>query len=152
MVSPFALSLGEGNPTSADWANGADACVTDAITLLASGSAQNAYMLGGLAVELALKGRIMHTNRWNRWPSRKTRPDVHSHILGNLMSAAGLKPALEQEVLLCSDIGLAWMVVKDFDISTRYPLGKPFPKRTAVDFVDAIDSLGLVQWLTTGIR
>ncbi len=43
------------------------------------------------------------------------------------------------------------MVVKDFDINARYPLGRPFPVRLAQDFVEAVDGLELVQWLTTGI-
>ena len=67
------------------------------------------------------------------------------------MSAAGLRAMLEREVLAGSDVGLAWMVVKDFDINGRYPLGKPFPKKLAQDFVEATDGLGLVRWLTIGI-
>ncbi len=151
MVGPWALSIGDTNPTATDWASGATQCVQDCKALLAANSYQSAYMSGGLAVELALKARIMHTERWNAWPSRKRRPDVHSHNLGNLMSAAGLRVVIEAEVRAGTNAGLAWMVVKDFDINARYPLGRPFPVRLAQDFVEAVDGLELVQWLTTGI-
>jgi len=67
------------------------------------------------------------------------------------MSAAGLRVVIEAEVRAGTNAGLAWMVVKDFDINARYPLGRPFPVRLAQDFVEAVDGLELVQWLTTGI-
>jgi hypothetical protein len=123
----------------------------DAQMLLTGSSWQNAYMSAGLAIEFALKARIMHVERLNSWPSRRRRPELHTHSLGSLVDTAGLRPQLEQEFFSFSDIGLAWMVVKEFDINGRYPTGEPFPKRLACDCVEAIDGLGLLEWLITGI-
>ncbi len=108
-------------------------------------------MHAGLAVELALKARIMHVERMNSWPSKRSRPELYTHRLNALLETAGLREVIEQEILKPTDIGLAWLVVKDFDINMRYPTGKEFPTRLAWDCVEAIDRMRLVEWLITGI-
>lgn len=112
---------------------------------------RNAYYHAGMAVEFALKARIMHTEGLNSWPTSKTRPELYTHNLGDLLQVANLKPALEQEVADLSPLGIAWYSMKDFNINLRYPNGRPFPRRRAVDAVRSITEMGLVEWLIRGI-
>lgn len=135
-----------------DWATRARQYVADAKVLLGARSWQTAYSHAGLATEMALKAYIMHHTRMNAWPDRRTRPDLYTHSLNDLAAIAGLRPALEQEVVNVSSLGVAWMTVKDVDINSRYPMGQLFPRKLAEDAVGGVDGRGLVEWLLTGIR
>ncbi len=105
-------------------------------------------MLAGLAVEQALKGRIMRHLGMNRWPARKERPEFYSHDLGELARHAGLIGVLEQAVAQADELGRLWMVAKDFAINRRYPDGANFPIRLGRDMVEAACGRnGLVEWL-----
>ena len=147
----MSLDLSEDNPRPIDWANRARQCMRDARTLYEAHSWQSAYMSSGLAMEMALKGRIMHVQRMNSWPARRDRRELYTHNLNDLMEMADLRPSLTQEVVDQTNIGLAWLAMKDFDINSRYPTGKQFPRKLARDSVEAIANLGLLEWLMTGI-
>jgi len=110
---------------------------------------RQACQQAGQAVELALKGRIMHRERFNQWPARSQRRDLYVHDLGKLAAIAGVQPFFEQEALAGSKLGLAWMIAKDFDINRRYPgaSGSGFPVRLGRDMVAAVGRDGLLQWL-----
>jgi len=136
------------NPTAADWAQAARESIRDAARLAKMRSWRNAYMLAGLAMEQALKGRIMRHLGLNRWPTRKERPEFYSHDLGELARHADLVSVLEQAVAQADDLGRHWMVAKDFAINRRYPDGASFPVRLGRDMVDAAGGPnGLVEWL-----
>ena len=108
-------------------------------------------MQAGMAVEFALKARIMSVARLNRWPTIRERRELHTHHLGRLMELAGVRPLIEAEYLAGTSVGVAWMVVKDFDINTRYPDGKIFPLKLAQDYAEAVGPQGVVEWLTKGL-
>jgi HEPN domain-containing protein len=136
------------DPTASDWARIARENVRDAQELANSRGWRNAYMLAGLAVECALKARIMRHLGLNRWPSLKERRELYSHDLGKLAELAGLRPILEEAVARSEPLGAAWMVAKDFAINRRYPSGRPFPVRLGRDMVEAVAGQnGLVEWL-----
>ena len=141
------------DPTSDDWAQSAQESLRGAELLAQAHNWRNAYMLAGLAVEQALKGRIMRHLGLNRWPPRKDRPEFYSHDLGELARLAGLREPLEEAILTGEAFGRAWMVAKDFAINRRYPDGKPFPVRLGRDMVGAAGTPGrLVEWLNSRDR
>lgn len=83
------------DPTAGDWAQEARESLRGVRLLAHAHLWRNAYMLDGLGVEQALKGRIMRHLGLNRWPSRKDRPDLYSHDLTDLARLAGLHELLE---------------------------------------------------------
>jgi HEPN domain-containing protein len=107
-----------------------------------------AYYHAGMAIEFAIKWRIMHASRMNRWPSRQERRDLYSHDLTALAALAGLEHALLDEIAAGTDLGTSWLVAKDWSIETRYD-PRPFPPREARDMLRAVDTMGLLKWLLT---
>lgn len=107
---------------------------------------QQAFYHAGVAVEFALKGRIMRVQRLNRWPERGERRELHTHALGELAKHADLVNVLGVEVASVTPIGIAWLAVKDWSISVRYD-PKPFPPRRAAEMVEAVGQRGLLEWL-----
>lgn len=108
----------------------------------------DAFYHAGFAVECALKRRIMRFERLNSWPDRTTRRELYVHDLRKLASIAGLDATLLAEIAAQSDIGLAWMVAKDWSVEVRYdPL--PFPARRGADMIAAVSDKGLLRWLLT---
>ncbi|WP_236622942.1 hypothetical protein, partial [Kozakia baliensis] len=55
-----------------------------------------AYHHAGVAVECALKARIMSFRRLNRWPSRREDNSVNVHKLESLARKCDLRDRLEQ--------------------------------------------------------
>jgi len=137
------------DPRAEDWVTAAHDNLADAQALAARHSWRDAYVLAGLAVECALKVRIMRREGLNRWPGRRDRPDLYSHDLAHLGHLAGVTAPLEAEALAGRPLGLAWLVAKDYSIGRRYPDGGLFPVKLGRDTVAAAASDGLVAWLTT---
>jgi hypothetical protein len=107
-----------------------------------------AYYHAGMAIEFAIKWRIMHESRMNRWPSRQDRRDLYSHDIAALAALARLEQVFLDEIAAGTDIGMAWLVAKDWSIETRYD-PRPFPPRRARDMLRAVDTTGLMKWLLT---
>ena len=107
---------------------------------------QQAFYHAGVAVEFALKGRIMRVQRLNRWPERGDRKELHTHSLVDLAKHADLDSALLSEIARPTLIGVAWLAAKDWSINVRYD-PKPFPPRRAADMVEAVGQRGLLEWL-----
>jgi HEPN domain-containing protein len=139
------------DPTPADWAKLAREHLQDAEILLNARSFRNAYAHAGHALEFALKARIMRDEGLNRWPSYGERKELHTHNLGELLTISRLRANIEAEIIAGNPLGLAWLVVKDFDINRRYPDGQIFPWRVANDFVKAARDDGVLEWLIKGL-
>jgi len=107
---------------------------------------QQAFYHAGVAVEFALKCRIMRVQRLNRWPERGERKELHTHALGELVKHTDLISMLLLEVAGQTPIGVAWLAVKDWSINVRYD-PKPFPPRQAADMVEAVGQRGLLEWV-----
>ena len=57
----------------------------------------------GIAVECMRKAIIMHTNRFNAWPSKNMRPDLHTHNIRQLAKIAGI------EITTRDRVAAAWV-------------------------------------------
>ena len=105
-----------------------------------------AFYHGGFAIECALKFLIMRRHGWNAWPERTQRRDVFTHDLIFLAHEADVADQLADQLESRSEIGLAWLIAKDWKNELRYdPL--PFPEVRARDMVTALDDRGLLSWL-----
>jgi hypothetical protein len=51
---------------------------------------REAWVASGAGVEFALKAVICARERFNAWPSKEHRPDLHIHDLRRLFLAAGI--------------------------------------------------------------
>src|SRR4051794_18987253 len=63
----------------------------------------------GFAIEHALKAVIMHTHRLNAWPSKSSRPDLHTHSLRILADLACIT------VSAADPIAPAWKTILDWE-------------------------------------
>lgn len=133
---------------ASDWERGAQEQAKTAQLLAAEHRWSDAFYHAGLAIEFALKCRIMRFERLNSWPDRATRKELYVHDLRKLANIAGIETALLAEIAAQSDIGLAWMVAKDWYSEVRYDL-RPFPPRRGADMVTAVADKGLLLWLLT---
>ena len=131
-------------PLSAvDWERMAREELNTASVLANARQWKAAYYHGGIAVEFALKCRIMRHRRLNQWPERG---ELHTHDLAKLSEHADLTNRLLAEIAGVTEIGIAWSAAKDWSIGMRYD-PKPFPPRRAADMVEALGSRGLIEWL-----
>ncbi len=132
------------NPQSpAEWERLARAELQAAEALAASRIWQQAFYHAGVAVEMALKGRIMRVQRLNQWPDRGP---LLIHVLADLVRPAGLEATLSAEVANVTPVGVAWLAAKDWTINIRYD-PRPFPPRRGADMVEAVGQKGLLEWL-----
>ncbi len=131
--------------TASDWERMAREELATAEVLAAAHQWKHAFYHGGLAVEFALKCRIMRVRRLNQWPERG---ELITHDLARLAEHTELTQILVDEVTTVSPIGVAWSAAKDWSIGVRYD-PKPFPPRRAADMVEAVGRRGLLTWLLT---
>ena len=105
---------------------------------------REAWLAAGSAVEFALKARIMRRERWNGWPSRDSRPDLHTHDLRILMRAAGIA-----RTEIPAHLRAKWAVVLSWDHLNEYVAGR-MPRKVARDMVQAaFGPAGVIEWLRT---
>ena len=105
-----------------------------------------AFYHAGFAVECALKYLVMRRGGLNAWPDRNDARHLYTHDLVVLAQEAGLALALAMELDRRSEIGICWLIAKDWKNETRYdPL--PMPEPRARDMVAAIGDRGLLTWL-----
>lgn len=120
-----------------------------AVDMLSVRRWKQAYNSAGIAVECALKCYIMKKEGLNRWPTRHERRELYTHDLENLLGIAGLEDNFNDDLLSAnpSDHAQAWVIIKDWDIKMRYHVPNTFPQAVAESAVEAIDKMGLVEWL-----
>jgi HEPN domain-containing protein len=133
--------------TADDWDALADDHGKAAQTLFRAKLFNQAYSQAGLAVECALKARIIRFERLNAWPSRASRPELYVHDLVKLIGYAGLAMELDSHIAAANEVGTNGMVVKDW-VFARYRLLKT-PIRDARDMVKAVcdPKHGLIGWI-----
>ncbi|AXY22834.1 hypothetical protein CD178_02078 [Komagataeibacter saccharivorans] len=117
--------------------------------MLAARKWKNAYQHAGIAVECALKCKIMRVSGMNQWPERAESRDLYTHDLEDLLAICGLEDTINDDLL--SDhpslYAQAWLIIKDWNINMRYHVPGAFPQAMAESAVEAIDVMGLVTWL-----
>lgn len=120
-----------------------------AIALHDQGLYQQAYSHAGMAVEMALKCRIMRVFRYNCWPTRRSKPELHTHNLSNLLALCGLEDHINQAVMDDPQpaYAMGWLLIHDWRIDMRYESPHAFPKARSLDAIEALTTLGLIDWL-----
>lgn len=94
--------------------------IKEARILLKAEAYDGAYYLFGLAVEAALKACIAKkTNRYD-FPDKSVVNNSYSHNLAQLMSVAGLNPAIDLQSKTNPAFAANWSVVLSWTIDSRY--------------------------------
>lgn len=95
-----------------------------------------------MGVEFALKAVICNRERFNAWPSKAMRPDLHTHDLKALFRAAGVDPRAAPR-----DVQPAIRQVLDWNRNHDYSAA-PMPRKVARGMVEAaFGPNGVVGWL-----
>jgi HEPN domain-containing protein len=94
--------------------------VEEAQSLLDAGHYPGAYYLMGYAVECALKACVAKQVKQYDFPDKKVATEAFTHDLEKLVKVAGLGPDLEKDRRANGVFDKNWMVVKDWDESSRY--------------------------------
>ncbi|PYD77343.1 hypothetical protein CFR80_18165 [Komagataeibacter oboediens] len=131
-----------------DWVINARRKFASAEILFDAGQYQEAFELAGIAVECALKAKLMKMHGWNAWPGRNHKPPIEIHDLQKLCRMCGAWDEL-QEILNSTpdhDLIHAWGVVNSWRVNVRYKSGS-FPAPLARDIVSAVGDKGLLEWL-----
>ena len=106
--------------------------------------AHEAWMQAGSAVEYALKALIHRRERFNAWPSKSARPELHTHDLRKLCAMAGVDVRRVPRHLRGS-----LKTVLDWDRSHEYT-GARMSRANARSMVEAaFADTGIVAWLRT---
>jgi hypothetical protein len=71
---------------------------------------------------------------------------LYSHNLIALAEAADLSGKLAEQVARETQIGNAWLIVKDWKNELRYA-SLPFPDIRGQDMLLAVHTMGLISWL-----
>jgi hypothetical protein len=129
-----------------DWRRGArqkkavaDAMVGDRF------ACKEAWYNTGIAIEFALKAIIMKNGRFNQWPDRNSRPDLHVHDLKSLFAAANIDlTTLGSQQRAYAKTVLNWNRAHDY-------VGDRMPRKVAQDMhTAAFDPAdGIFTWLMT---
>lgn len=103
---------------------------------------REAWFAAGSGVEFALKALICERERFNAWPSRDRRSDLHIHDLKKLLRIAGLDPKAAP-----ANVQPAIRQVLDWNRNHDY-VAKPMPRKVARSMVEAaFGPSGMVEWL-----
>lgn len=119
----------------------------EARLLLRAGAFQGAYYLAGYAVECALKACIARQFQQHDIPNRKLVNDAYTHDLDKLLDLAGLRPALQQDVVTHPPLQANWNVVKDWKETVRYNPGVTAQEARDVYSACASRRYGVLAWL-----
>lgn len=103
---------------------------------------REAWVASGAGVQFALKAVICKREKFNAWPSKAHRPDLHIHDLRKLFAAAGIDPReAPREVRPAIRQVLDWNRNHDYSAA-------PMPRMVARDMVRAaFGPGGVVEWL-----
>jgi hypothetical protein len=134
--------------TVEDWLRLARRQEAAARALLDKKLTADAWGHAGFGVECTLKAAIIKHQRFNRWPSRSLRADLHTHNLFYLMQEAGIQSA----DLHNDPIAPKWQTVLLWRRGDAYDPAA-MPVKVAQDMLDAAyGSDGVVAWICRRFR
>ena len=106
--------------TRKDFQELAEIRLADARALLRAKRYDGAYYLAGYAVECALKACIARGVKRHDFPDRVLANKVYTHDLAELLRLAEIKKKFEREQKKDPELGISWIVVKDWTEQSRY--------------------------------
>jgi hypothetical protein len=118
----------------------------DAILLLQTNRCSSAYYLAGYSVELALKACIAKLIQPNTIPDRAFINAIYVHKFNDLLSTAGLRPALDKDLKADTQFAAYWAIANNWSEESRYAFWDPC---AAVSLIQAIHEPdhGVFQWV-----
>ncbi|NVN44422.1 hypothetical protein HW537_10985 [Asaia siamensis] len=130
-----------------DWVSMVQSNMKMADLALHAGEWSHAYHHAGVAVECALKARIMSVRGLNRWPTKREDNAINVHKLESLARQCDIRGLLEdmERNQDMPDLLGAWMIAKDWFNEVKYR--SRFPEKLAENMVHACDEGGLIEWI-----
>lgn len=115
--------------------------------LLKAGEYAGAYYLAGYSIECAIKSCIAKQTRRSQFPDKDLAFRAYTHDLWQLLGAAGLAVAFQNEMRTNAALEVNWTVVKDWKESARYDV--IIPESQARDFYSACiaHNSGILSWI-----
>ena len=129
-----------------DFQDLARARITEAEHLLNMKSFAGAYYLTGIAVECALKACIAKGTEEFEFPDLDRAKEGWNHDLTKLLSASGLLAEHAKMSSADADFNANWLIVKDWDISSRYEKSSQGDAQALFDAV-LNPKHGMFQWI-----
>ena len=120
--------------------------IRESKVLLADHKYSGAYYLAGYSVECAIKACIAKLTNRHDFPDKHFANKVYSHNLEDLISAAGLKLDLQNEIRTNRNFAANWSTVKDWNEKSRYEVKSDVQAR---DLYQSITSRtnGILKWI-----
>lgn len=118
----------------------------EAKVLFQSGQYSGAYYLAGYAVECALKACIAKLTQKHEFPDKDRVNKSYSHKLSDLMTLAGLKTRLDDDMNGSSRLAANWEFARNWSEESRYRL---WNRAEAESMIDAITERkeGVIPWI-----
>ena len=108
--------------------------------LTARQTTTQAVFHAGVAMECAIKAKIIREQRFNAWPTKSARPDLYTHDLSKLIVFANIQ--LDPRSATAS----AWHVALQWDRNQGYD--QPMPMRVARSMLEAaFGTQGILPWI-----
>jgi HEPN domain-containing protein len=118
----------------------------EAKALLDAGHYSGAYYLVGYSVECALKACVARQVRVGDFPDMKLAKAAYTHDLDQLVAAAGLKAALDEDRRANRSLELNWAIVKDWTVNSRYEVDKS-PAQARDLYSACVGRNGVLPWV-----
>ena len=121
--------------------------VKEAKVLLDNGCAPGAYYLLGYAVECALKACIAKQTKRYDFPERKQVNESYTHNLEKLVTAAGLKAELDNEIKINPTFRNNWDTARNWTEESRYDHSISLSEARALYSACTARRNGVLSWL-----
>ena len=130
-----------------DWLTLGNRYRLDALLMKRNKQYASCWRETGFAVECFLKAAIMSKERWNRFPSRESRPDLYTHDLRRLLELL----SIDLKTLHSHPVAPKLNTVLGWKRSHGYNPTAMSEKYASAIFEAAFDD-GVVEWLVTTYR
>jgi hypothetical protein len=135
--------------TRLDFQQLAEVRIAEAKVLLDAGLCDGAYYLAGYALEVSLKAcvikKLMATDAF---PDKKFSEKCYTHLIGELVELAGLKPAWDAATNSNPAFSIFWGIAKAWSEQKRYHRMSETEARTMYEAVTDVNH-GVMQWIRT---
>ena len=121
--------------------------VKEAKILLDNGYFNGAYYLLGYAVESALKACIAKKVMRHDFPDRQLTAGGYTHDLNHLITTAGLRDELNNEIRSDPDFQSCWLVVRNWSEQSRYVHGTSEAEAGSLYSACTARGKGVLSWI-----
>lgn len=120
--------------------------IDDALVLFQAGKFSSAFYLAGYSIELAIKVCISDLFQSGVIPDKGLVNATYVHDIEKLISTAGLRPALQEELKNDSQFAAYWGIACKWNEQSRYCVTDSITAGHLIQSINDPDH-GVLQWL-----